>query len=187
MLEGLGVSVNRATTSSEGNPEERPEIGVVAFSFGQRSVEPSPGNIALARAAKRAVKQQTRPVYLFAQWEVAKGLEQLGMPADAVAFPPVDGHYLDTEEVWSAAREQFSHAGIKTVVPVAQPFLHLRKVRHLVKSDGFEVARFRPGRISFDGTKANRQEWTRSRVGLVWYSINQLLSGRRGPKAKPYS
>ena len=160
--------------------QHEPSVGLVAFSFGQRADEPSPSNMALARAAKRGVDSVHGPVEVVAQWEVAKGLERLGLTPDVIVGPLPDGQYLDSDEVWRVARSRFERRGVESVIPVAQPFLHLWKVRRLARKDGLTVPKFAVGRIRFDDTRENTQPWTRSRLALLKYTVGQIFVGRKG-------
>ncbi len=160
--------------------QQEPSVGVVAFSFGQRIDEPGPSNMALARAVKRGVESVHGPVEVVAQWEVATGLERLGVTPDVIVGPLPEGKYLDSEEVWRVARQRFERRGVESVIPVAQPFLHLWKVRHLARRDGLRVPKFEVGPINFDDTRENTQPWTRSRLALLKYTVAQIFISRRG-------
>lgn len=148
-------------------------IGVVAFSFGLRGAagEPGPSNAALARWAADAAGADPGAVVV-AQWEVARGLEDLGVRCEHVVEPR-PGHYLDTAMVWDEASAVLRHAGVRRVVAVAQPFLHLRVVRAMVRRGGFTLQRTPRPHVPFDPSAANQQWWTRSRGRLVVYAAGK--------------
>jgi hypothetical protein len=89
-----------------------------------------------------------------------------------------DGSYLDSDIVWGTARRVFEQHGISEVIPVAQPFLQMTKVRQLIKSDGFVVLDRPVGTVGFD--RQSTQWWTRGPLRLLWYAILQQFTGRRG-------
>jgi hypothetical protein len=143
--------------------------GLVVFSFALREEEPSPCNVRLAEATERilAKAKQLGDVLVVAQWEVAKKLEQDGVGVDLVVLPNTDASYLDTKDVWDQAQNLFQRRGVVTVILVAQPFLHLSKVKQLIHADNYVVDVTYLGligRIGFD--KESLQSWTRGPVRL---------------------
>lgn len=164
--------------SLEENMEAK--IGIVAFSFSQRDVEPNPCNVRLGRAVKRAVKRYGREhVYIVAQWEIATWLTQFGsIGADHTVWPPKDGSYLGSEGVWGVARTEFKWEDITDVISIEQPFLQRRKTHRLIKADRFEILPFEVGKIGFD--PESNQPWCRSRRALMKYAIKQMLTSGRG-------
>ena len=156
--------------------------GLVVFSFALREEEPSPCNVRLAEATERILAKAKRlgDVLVVAQWEVAKKLEQDGVRVDLVVTPNTDGSYLDTKDVWNQAESLFQKKGVMTVIPVAQPFLHLSKVKQLIHADNYVVDvtyLSLIGRIGVD--KKSLQSWTRSPFQLLWYAAKQAIFGRK--------
>jgi hypothetical protein len=151
-------------------------VGVVAFSFALRGeeAEPGPSNVALARAVQTATAGIRRPIVVVAQWEVARQLHRDGVPVDLVVERQA-GVYLDSDMVWQAARDTFATRGVTEVVAVAQPFLHLRWVRRIIRRHGYRVLPVPIAPIPFDPDPANRQWWTKSRSLLVLYALRKLL------------
>lgn len=171
MEDALGVS--------ESN---RPETGVVAFSFALRGsrLEPNPANMALARNVVDVIARSEARPFLAAQWEVDRALRELGEPADFVVQAPEDGSYLDSADVWYAAARAFQAAGVQRVVVVAKPGLHLMRVKRLVRKSEFELAPVRIHGVPYDPSDLNEQWWTRGPLRLVVYAILQALLGYRG-------
>lgn len=151
-------------------------VGMVAFSFALREHEPNPCNIRLAKAVERIVDgEHTKTVV--AQWEVALQLATDRYPV-ALTVDPSGVGYLDSEGVWEAAKEYFLKHGITTVIPVAQPFLQMAKVKQMIRRDGFEVIRRPVGWVGFDNMST--QPWTRGPLRLLAYAVKQKLTGSKG-------
>lgn len=156
------------------------KIGLVAFSFALRDVdrEPNPCNIRLAKAVERIIQSEYREVVAITQWEITRQLKRDGcMVAHSVELRK-DGKYLDSEGVWEEAKEIFRRMGITEVIPVAQPFLQMIKIKAMIQADGFEVIDREIGRIGFD--KESNQPWTRGPIQLFVYALRQKLTGSRG-------
>ena len=152
---------------------------IVAFSFGQKidlDDEPGPSNQDLAAVVLAAARRSPSPHVVVAQWEVARQLEADGQPADLVVEERSDGSYLDTQAVWDAARELFVERGVRDVVPVAHPWLHLPTTKRMVRASGFRVVAPPTATVRFDSSTGNSQWWTRTHQGLVVYSL-----GKRWP------
>jgi hypothetical protein len=162
------------------------KVGIVAFAFGLRTEaqEPNPSNIALAKAVDDAayyVENQGGMSVIVTQWEITKGLELLDMEVDLSVGLHTDGTYLNSNDVWEAAKAEFISEGVEEVIVIAQPFLHLPKLKAMVRNDGFEVAPyFKVGPIPFDNSPLNTQPWTRTRPALMLYSVKSLLGMKRG-------
>jgi hypothetical protein len=157
--------------------------GLVVFSFALRAAveEPNPCNVRLASVVRRIVEREVDQVVVVAQWEVALQLRQYGIPVARVVTPRSDGAYLDSKQVWEQARAEFWDREIDVVIPVAQPFLHLHRVRQLMEADGFSVGRRRIGWIGFD--RRSTQPWTRGPVRLLLYAMRQWGAQRElGPR-----
>ncbi|HSH56171.1 MAG TPA: hypothetical protein VK983_05115 [Candidatus Limnocylindrales bacterium] len=162
-------------------------IAIIGFSFALRPepLEPNPSNIELARAmimCKHRLRPGT-PAVMLAQWEIARALHWYNReefrPALSVG-PPTDGSYLDSRGVWEAAKTYCETHGIKVVVPVAQPFLHLPSVKQMIKKDGYTVLDIPIGKIPFDNSQFNTQPWTKSRFALLKYAIKIKLGRSHG-------
>jgi hypothetical protein len=151
-------------------------LGIVAFSFGLRppEQEPNPSNVALARVVQQVARQSARTSLVVAQWEVALQLAADGVAVDA-AISGHDTRYLDTGEVWRQARAVLEAGGVREVVPVAQPYLHLGFVRRMVRRDGFVIVEPPPATIPFDRDDANQQWWTKGRARLFVYGVGKEL------------
>lgn len=152
-------------------------LGLVAFSFARRSdqQEPNPCNQRLAENVLQIIEKETRPVTVTAQWEVAKALENLGYTVTQVVNLPEDGSYLGSEEVWQAAKARFVDLNVTEVIPVAQPFLQLTKVKRLILKDGYMLTNYPIRKIGFDPAKENTQWWTKGPLRLFLYAALQLL------------
>lgn len=160
-------------------------IGIVAFSFGCREIEPGPCNIRLAEEARKVIsraRHRNRNVIpsVVLQWEV--DLVCNLYPDLIVSHDPLDG-YLNSEKVADAAAEVFRERRISTVIVVAQPFLQLRKCRKLMRDRGFHVLtkHYEIGRIGFD--KKSLQWWTRGYLRSFIYAtfqVPKVFFSRRG-------
>jgi hypothetical protein len=157
-------------------PVGAPPLGIVAFSFGLRAPdeEPNPANAALAGVVGSAREAAGRSTVIVAQWEVAKQLERDGVPVTHRVIARPD-RYLDSTEVWRQARDLLHHHGVRDVVPVAHPILHLRYVTSMLRADGFDVVAPPRHRVPFDRSDANHQWWTRSRIGLAVYALGKRI------------
>lgn len=152
-------------------------IGLVAFSFGLSSHEPSRCNTRLSRAVRRIVNNEKGEVIVVVQWEIALSLASLSI-TNVVERHRRKDIYLDSDEVMAQAAKVFREHGITRVIPVANQFLHLRKCRDLVIKAGFvpEMREFM--KIGF--YKESLQWWTRGPLRLLFYAVLQKLTGRRG-------
>jgi hypothetical protein len=156
-------------------PEET--LAVVAFSFGLRAKarEPNPCNRRLARAAERIAGHESGNILLLAQWEVAKQLKADGVHVDRVINKSGRGAYLDSDEVWAQALAFLRDHRVTRVIPVAQPFLQIHKIRKLIRESGLPVDRKRIGWVGFDPSPANTQWWTKGPMRLLAYAFMQAL------------
>ncbi len=153
--------------------------GLVAFSFGLGAVEPNPCNVRLAQAVQRIVSEESEPVVVVAQWEIALALNSL--PLDyVVKRHRREGAYLDSNEVMAQAAGIFRRHGVTEVIPVANPFLRLAstKCRAFVRKEGFTPLDRKVGWIGF--YPESLQWWTRGPIHLTLYSALQLLTGYHG-------
>lgn len=152
-------------------------IGIIAFSFALRNdAEPNPCNVRLAKAVERIetkLEKEGHKVIVIAQWEIARQLARDHEKADRVVHQLPDGKYLGSKEVLDAAVPVLKDRAIRTVVPVAQPFLHLFLVKRSIKAKGYEIRNEEIGHIGFD--KKSDQWWTRSWWQLVIYSGLTIL------------
>lgn len=161
--------------------DESAPLGIVAYSFAlrRRNEEPNPCNVRIAEQVAALARKHPGSV-IVAQWEVALGLARLGVAPDAVVEPRGDGTYLDSNAVWNRAVEVFRPRQVQAVLPVAQRFLQLTKVRRLATRAGFRLEPSRIGAIGFDPSRRNLQWWTRGPVRLLIYAALQGLFGYRG-------
>jgi hypothetical protein len=161
--------------------------GIVVFSFAlrQEDQEPNPCNIRLARVVEHISSNANDGVAIVSQWEVSRQLRTDGYELCHSVELRDDGTYLDSEAVWNDAKAVFTKLGITEVIPVAQPFLQLRKVKQMIAADSFTVVDMSIGHIGFD--KLSTQPWTRSRMRLLIYAIKQVLTGARGHNGKQTS
>jgi hypothetical protein len=152
--------------------------GLVVFSFALRGEnrEPNPCNVRLAAAVEHIIRHENDRVLVVAQWEVARALPGW-ICVTQVVEPYTDGSYLDSEGVWTKAAEAFEAAGVEVVIPVAQPFLHLTKIKQLVRQSGFKLDKRHIGWIGFD--KQSLQWWTRGPVRTLVYALLQSVTGYR--------
>lgn len=154
------------------------QIGLVAFSFALRENEPNPCNQRLGSAVSRIVSLETVPVAVVAQWEIASALEGTNVEVLHTVDLAGDGSYLDSAAVWDQAKGHFAAKSITKIIPVAQPFIHLPFVKKMIRSDGFEIIKRDVGRIGFDNSELNTQQWTRSRSAFVIQAIKLQLLGK---------
>jgi len=149
--------------------QQQSHVGLVAWSFALRPEEPSRCNRCLAGEVWRIVREEEkngRRVLIIAQGEIAEALKKLHMPlAYIVERHHITGEYLDSQEVMAQAAEILMSYGVTEVIPVANPFLHLRRCRMLVREFGFMLIERRIRRIGFD--KDSLQSWTRGPVRWV--------------------
>ena len=161
-------------------------MGIVGFSFGLRDEEPNPSNMALAVKLQEITDDleiDGRVVVVVTQWEITKALDKrfgTDFYVDLSVEQHTDGTYLDSDDVWAAAKERFVYEGVTQVIIVAQPFLHLPKLKGMVTKDGYEVVDYEIGAIPFDNTDLNTQPWTRSKTALAIYAGKSLLGMKRG-------
>lgn len=160
-------------------------IGLVAFSFALREekYEPNPCNRRLGEIVA-AIAASEHNVAIVAQWEIARQLEHLDMPADAVVGLREDGSYLDSQAVWNEAKVVFRRHGITQVVAVSQPFLQLKAIRDMMQRDGFTVIDYHIPWIGFDPSPLNTQPWTKSAAALLMYAIKLRLGARHGHRGR---
>ena len=151
--------------------------GLVAFSFGQRSREPSPCNRRLAEAVMQIVYKERGPVVVVSQWEVSLALKPT-IPVLTVKRHRQSGHYLDCVEVMAQAAPIFRERGITEVIPVGNPFLHLKRCEEVIREAGFTPVKRKIGWIDFD--RKSSQWWTRGPLELFVYAVLQKLTGRKG-------
>ncbi len=161
--------------------KHRPRSGIVAFSFGQRSddEEPNPCNIKLAEQVQDQVIKNEGAVVV-AQWEVAKALRIMGVAVHEVGRS-TGGRYVDSEQVWTEAERYLSRHGVTDIIAIAQPFLHLREIRRLIRSSGYRRVKSPVRWIGFDNSPLNTQWHTKGPVRLLIYALlRSLPSVRRG-------
>lgn len=169
-------------------------VGIVALSYGKRAprYEPNPVNRKLGDQVIRLIdeywsntearKLDPRPVVTVAQWEIAKRVEREShlfwrspFPLDRVVNLKEDGSYLDSKDVLEAAFEEFRAAGVKQVIVVANPFLHLGHVRKMVEAAGFEVLRVEIKPVGFDNSPDQLQWWCKGPVRSIFYAGLQVI------------
>jgi hypothetical protein len=165
------------------------QIGIVGFSFGLRAEpeEPNPSNLALSVAVRDAASVH-RNCVVVTQWEITKAIQQAGdgnIVTRSVELNE-DGSYLDSEGVWEAAKAIFQPLGIREVIIVGQPFLHLWKLKQMVRADSYTVVDFTVGHIPFDNSEKNTQPWTRTRPATTIYAIKSVLGMKPGHGGKQY-
>jgi hypothetical protein len=135
----------------------------------------------LARAAEKIAFLNKEPAIVVCQRTAAELLNELGDNLYVVKKKP---GYEGSEEVTDQAAEIFHTQGITEVIPVAQPILHLWKCIRLVRKAGFKTPgfwklAFQIGWIGFD--KESVQPATTSLLGLLIYTVRQILFGYRPP------
>lgn len=153
-------------------------IGIVVFSFALRAdeLEPNPCNARLGLMVRDTLDEHDQAMYVVAQWEVAIALERLGVKVHSIVERPANGTYLDSNLVWASAEKFFKSVGVSTVIPVAQPFLQLRRVKQLIASSSdFRIKEILVHPIGFDNHKENLQWWTKGPTRLLLYSVLKLV------------
>jgi len=169
------VTSEVTTKSAAPTATDQPVVGIVVFSFGSRGsdLEPGPLNERLGRAVADIASNVNSSFFIVAQWEVARALVSLGIDCEIVDSDSES--YLDTETVWTHAQRSFREIGVRSVIPVAQPFLHLSAVRYLIARDHRFIVQAQPVPfIGWDRSSLNRQWWTRGPVRFLCYSVLRL-------------
>lgn len=169
------VAPEFTTKSDAPSATEQPVVGIVVFSFGSRGpdLEPGPCNERLGGAVAGIASNESSSFFIVAQWEVARALASLGIDCEVVNSDTES--YLDTETVWAHAQKSFREIGVRSVIPVAQPFLHLFAVRRLIAQDHrFSVQAGPIPFIGWDRSSLNRQWWTKGPVRFLCYSALRL-------------
>jgi len=165
------------------------KVAILGFSFGLSNNEPNKSNRALVWKFLDAVEYvefNDSVPFTALQWEMNKGiLDLIGESADCVAELREDGVYLDSKLVWAAFKKAIeTEGGIKQVIIIAQPFLHMRSLKSMIRKDDFEIIEFEMGEIPFYDSLKNTQPWTRSKPALALYAMKSLsksvISGFRG-------
>lgn len=159
--------------------------GMIVYSFALRDDEPGPCNINTAFEANRIYNQEAGEICVVSQWEVARALDRFcPVPiARVVREHRVKGAYLDSGEVTEQAAEVFRAVGVKEIIIVANPFMHLQYCRYLVCRKGFRVLKRRIRWIGFD--RQSIQWETRGPIRALAYTAIGFLTGRRGPHFCP--
>lgn len=160
------------------------KFGIVGFSFGLRSEkeEPGPSNLALAHEVVMAMRTYDTTIVV-TQWEITKGMKRYSETPTRSVELHEDGTYLDSKSVWKLAKSEFDSQGVRQVVIIAQPFLHLPGLRRMIEKDEFEVVNHRLSqRIPFDNSPFNTQPWTRNKIALVIYAIKSIFGVKHGHK-----
>lgn len=155
--------------------------GMIVYGFGWRKDGHSPPNVRLALAAKQIVEAEEAPVLIFAQRTVAKILR--GMRVRCSVVEKRSG-YEGSEEATRQAVELFRKMGIKEVIVVSHPIIHLAKCIKLIRAAGFRTKSLMRlawmiGRIGFDWFSDQWQ--TRSLSHEIFYVVRQLTTGYRPP------
>ena len=182
----LVVPVDQVATtpllSYRPEPVDGPVDHLVVLSFGNRvaedgTVSAGPVNEALADAVQAHVAEQPTPVY--AQWEVARILQERGVP-DVVSIEPqlgADGTptYLSTsgvtDQVVQRAQADGVDLGTVGVVGFAD---HVVRGVMTAEASGMDAVVVRGIELPTDYDPGSGQEWTRDRVTYVTVD----LSGR---------
>lgn len=147
--------------------------GLVVFSFALCKKEPSKCNIRLAKTVERIIAEENYPLIIVSQWEVARQLTTDGVCVDHIVELRPDKSFLGSEQVWQEAMELFRNKQITEVIPVAHTFLHMVKIKYLIRTSGFKVINRKIDWIGFD--KNSTQWWTRGPISLLLYSIFQIF------------
>lgn len=161
--------------------------GVIALAFGKRAVEPNPVNKRIAAITDQVsaeLKRTEKGTFVVSQHEVADGQHSrpnlVVTQRSATNTNRRDELYLDTQDVLREAFTPFRENGIKEVIVVANPFLHLQAARSMVESAGFEVIRYEIPRVGFDNSPLNAQWWCRGPIRFVSYLGLQLVGDAIG-------
>lgn len=150
-------------------------ISVVGFAFALRpDREPNPCNRRIGSEVIR-VRDKYNASFVATQWEVTKAIEEAGGSVDLSFGLKPNGEYLSTRDVWEAAKRELEAAGIRSVVPVAQPFLHMWLIKRMIRKDGYTVVNEKINRIGYDNSRLNVQWWTRSAPALMLYSVITII------------
>lgn len=156
--------------------------GMIVYSFGWRQDGGHcPCNIRLAKAVKRIIDTQKEPILVFAQRTTASVLKEIGV--ECYIVQKREGYEGSEEPTWQAT-EIFKKDGIREVIPVAQPFIHLIKCIFLVRKQGFKTMSFWKlarmiGWVGFD--RFSVQPATRDPFRLIFCTARQMLCGYRPP------
>lgn len=158
------------------------KYGVVGFSFAKSACEPNPCNQALAAGVECAMINHLDNATVIVQWEINKQLQQDGYKSDLVVLPEdARSEYLDTQDVWNKAKILLNKEGIKDVIIVAQPFLHLDVIKAMIRKDGFVIKEYKnPHYVGFYNNKENLQWWTKGPLRFLMYAVFVKLTGKNG-------
>ncbi len=152
-------------------------IGIIAFAYGQRKIEPGPSNQKLADWVKRIraeLESQGHEVFVGAQWQIAMQLDYY----DWCVRPDLLSYQGSVDVVSECKDKLFGPRGCTTVIPVVQPFLQSFAVYRHLKRDGFNVDRRKIRGIYHD--LESLQPHTQSACELAWYAARQMLTGHEG-------
>ena len=158
------------------------KYGVVGFSFAKSACEPNPCNQALAAGVEYAMVNHPDDVTVIVQWEINLQLQQDGYRPDlVVSSEDARAGYLDTRDVWNKAKVLLDKEGIKEVMIVAQPFLHLDVIKAMIRKDGYLVKDYKnPHHVGFYNNKENLQWWTKGPLRFLMYAVIVKLTGKNG-------
>jgi len=157
------------------------KLAIIGYSFGYRIDQfgqktPGPVNKALAQEVEK-LHQEVGGGLVVLQGEIADCVKEF-KPDLVVRAHRFAGEYLDSEELTIQASVFLRQHGVNQVWLVAYSGLHRAKCRQLLRIQGFQVQILTICKIPYDTESA--QWWTRSLLKEVWYSILQILIGRKG-------
>ncbi len=170
----LKWDVPKSTDLSEGQ-------AIVAFAFGQ-GTNSTPGGTNHALAAVIKTTTAVHPVPVFAQWEIADALAELGVSVAETAVS--HQNYLSTEGVWQQFLATFlqSYPHIQKIILIAHPD-HQYRCHSLIVQSNIEVltpaiigsppngwAAFGCDTYGYDLNSV--QPWTRNRADFIQYELS---------------
>ncbi len=169
----LSWNVPTSDDLSDGN-------AIVAFSFGQGAGN-TPGGTNRALAAIIKAITDIHPIPVFAQWEIADALAELGVEVEETAVPQQG--YLSTRGVWQQISTKFIHPypNIQNIILIAHPD-HQYRCRHIIKESGFNtktptIINYPPNGWAHYGcdphgyNPSSTQPWTQNRPAFIKYEL----------------
>lgn len=166
---------------------------IVGFSYGyvngpDGKVLPGDSNIAMGRIIKRICRENPNIRIIVAQHEIYDSIaawlqekakdHRRSIQSLRIATHREAGKYLDTPEVAKQAAAFLELMSVDTAVVLSYPILHGPKCVVDSEANGIMPVVVYAGKIPSD--KKSAQSWTRGPWQALWYTIGQMLWGRRG-------
>jgi hypothetical protein len=184
-LENYGIiGFSYSLRSEKPDPEFLRKLGIK-----KRFGEPNPNNRRLAAEVFIAHewiqerKEDEEKIITGLQWEIDLALPHIN--PDIVVFrhrekgPDGQPLYLDSVEVADQVTPVFLNHGVKNVMVIAKPGLHLWYCKGLMKKRGFGILndklRYKVNQVGSD--PESDQWWTRSEMAALFYAVRKKFFG----------